>query len=285
MNTKTFLILTALAGGTCAGGAFAQTATSGGAAPSAGAVTGGTVSTSASTSTNTATSPGGSNIGTLPRPGAPDMSSTMPARSVIDGTNTDATVRGTTPDQPTPQPSGIGATPPRAGVSPLSGLPTSEIPGVSRGTAPIGPHPATSATAAASGAAAAEPNVRARATTTQPVAGAAHPNANPQIGMGVTTVVPTPPPSAQVEEAQPAPSGDMNQVWVPGHYSWVGGQWTWVGGGWQRPPTSGATWVPGSYDAQNHRWTEGHWTVTGSATAHERERQLQRERSTAEPRR
>jgi hypothetical protein len=48
-------------------------------------------------------------------------------------------------------------------------------------------------------------------------------------------------------------------VWVDGHYSWLGGQWSWINGTWQRPPSEGATWIPGSYDAQTKRWTEGHW--------------------------
>jgi hypothetical protein len=47
-----------------------------------------------------------------------------------------------------------------------------------------------------------------------------------------------------------------------------------MNGTWQRPPNVGATWVPGAYDAQTHRWTEGHWDTTGSAsTAREREQQ------------
>lgn len=281
MDTKTFLIITALCSGAYINGLFAQTTASG----SAGAASTGTGTTSA-TGTTTG-SAGGSNVGALPAPGTPNMSSTMPSRSVLEAT--DANLRGAAAAEANALPTGIGAAPSQPGVSPLSGLPISELPAVSRGTAPIGPHAAATSTTPQTPATSGEVTARRRAMPTQPIEGAAHPQANPQIGMGVTgpgmtMVVPTPPPSAQVEVATPAPSGEANHVWVPGHYSWVGGQWTWISGGWQRPPTPGAVWVPGAYDAQNHRWTEGRWETTGAASR-ERDRQQQRDRSGTEPRR
>jgi hypothetical protein len=65
----------------------------------------------------------------------------------------------------------------------------------------------------------------------------------------------------------PAPAGDTNQVWVAGHYTYVSGQWNWVSGSWQRPPNPGAAWVPGRYDAQTKRWTEGHWDTNANANS------------------
>ena len=196
------------------------------------------------------------------------MSSTMPSRSVLDNAqpgnrqNADAGAL----------PSGISVSPARPGVSPISGIPVSEIPGVSRGTTPLGPRietpPATTAVEAT-----------ARAANSTPPAGvnapdhvAAHPQTNTQIGMGATVVVPTPPPAPQPETAPAAMTNDLGQVWVAGHHSWVGGQWTWVEGTWQRPPEADAVWAPGYYDAQNKRWTEGHWERGGSPAARAKER-------------
>jgi hypothetical protein len=110
---------------------------------------------------------------------------------------------------------------------------------------------------------------QATARVTDPAAIAAHPQTNPLIGTGSTVVVPTPPPEAQAEVTPPSTVNDSGQVWGPGHYSWVGGQWSWVEGTWQRPPREGATWMPGHYDAQNKRWTEGHWQ-TGAANTTKR---------------
>jgi hypothetical protein len=62
----------------------------------------------------------------------------------------------------------------------------------------------------------------------------------------------------------PTSTNAEGQVWVPGHNSWTGGEWKWVDGAWQRPPQSGATWVPGQYDTQNKRWTEGYWNPGGN---------------------
>ena len=90
--------------------------------------------------------------------------------------------------------------------------------------------------------------------------------------MGQTVVVPTPPPAPQAEVTPPASTNDLGQIWVAGHYSWVGGQWTWVEGTWQRPPRENAKWIPGAYDAQNKRWTEGHWETSGITSRRERER-------------
>ena len=94
---------------------------------------------------------------------------------------------------------------------------------------------------------------------------AAHPQTNTQIGLGTTTVVPTPPPVSQIEATPAQTRNEAGQVWVGGHYSWVGGQWTWVDGNYQRPPNPDAVWVPGNYDAQNKRWTEGRWDTGASA--------------------
>jgi hypothetical protein len=81
----------------------------------------------------------------------------------------------------------------------------------------------------------------------------------------VTTVVPNPPPVANAENAAPTTRNEAGQVWVPAHYAWTG-QWTWVDGNWQNPPGANATWVPGRYEAQTKRWTEGHWEQSSAAT-------------------
>jgi hypothetical protein len=54
-------------------------------------------------------------------------------------------------------------------------------------------------------------------------------------------------------------------VWVPGHHTWTGSQWRWISGTWQRPPNPNAQWLPGHYDPQTKRWTEGRWDVTSNA--------------------
>ena len=280
MNTKLFLTLTALLGAIGTGSALAQTSAGSGAAGSAAGGTTAAPGSGASTTTGPtglghAGSAGGSDVGALPAPGTPNMSPSMPNRSVLE---TSPKTREQSQADGATQPSSIEAAPPRPGVSPLSGLPTASLPSVSAGTAPIGPQPAGSARSST----AAESSSRPRTTDTQPVADAAHPQVNFQTGMGVTTVVPTPPPAAHVEVAPPATPADADRVWVPGHYTWLNGQWTWNEGNWQRPPSPGARWVPGSYDSQSHRWTDGHWETTPSAV--NRERAGDRERRRADER-
>jgi hypothetical protein len=188
----------------------------------------------------------------------------MPSRSVLNTESPpDTSGAGT---HHSSLPAGLSVAPAQPGISPLSGLPISDIPAVSRGTTPLGPasKPAD-ASAPASAVESSAPAAPSRApNVVDPTGIAAHPQTNPLIGMGTTTVVPTPPPAAHAEAVPAAPTNDLGQVWVAGHYSWVGGQWTWVDGTWQRPPNTDALWIPGNYDAQNKRWTEGHWDTTGS---------------------
>jgi hypothetical protein len=163
-------------------------------------------------------------------------------------------------------PPGVSIVPTPPGVSSISGIPYSQIPTESRGTDPLGaqiilpPLPATPAPDA---------TTKPAAGVSDPAAVAAHPQTNTQIGPATTTVVPIPPPAAPVETARSATTNDLGQVWVAGHYSWVGGQWTWIDGTWQHPPTLNATWIPGSYDAQNKRWTEGRWERGAASATHD----------------
>ena len=263
MNAKTFLAIATL-GSLSLDALHAQDA--GTAGPGA-AAAGGSIRPSTTTAANAATadtgitvtppaaaSPAGADVGALRPPGTPDMSSSMPSRSGLDRSS------GTGPDAPAggaSLPRGISTTPPRAGVSPMSGIPVGDIPGFSRATEPIGPQPETGRTINAVG--------RPINSIPQPVAGAAQPDANAQIGLGHTTVVPTPPPAAHVEVPSPTTTDAANQVWVPGHYSWLGGEWVWMEGSWQRPPTPSAVWAAGTYDSQNQRWTEGHWETMTAA--------------------
>ncbi|MGH7958493.1 MAG: hypothetical protein ACREH8_15990 [Opitutaceae bacterium] len=189
----------------------------------------------------------------------------MPSRSVLNTATPPDTTIPSTADR-SGLPAGLSVAPRQPGISPLSGLPLSDIPTVSRGTSPLGPEINVAAQPAANTTAESRNPATSRTTVTDPAAIAAHPQTNPQIGMGTTTVVPTPPPPAQPEVTPPAPTNNAGQAWVAGHYSWGGGQWTWVNGMWQRPPQPNATWIPGNYDAQNKRWTEGHWSTNGAPT-------------------
>jgi hypothetical protein len=154
--------------------------------------------------------------------------------------------------------------PTQPGVSPLTGLRTSEIPATSPGTEPLPPQPA-GAVHPASGAVSTHGAVGTSPGVTDPAQIAAHPQTNTVIGPAMTTVVPTPPPAPVNELSINVPLTNGNDVWVAGHYTWQGGQWTWVDGSWQRPPSAGAVWSPGFYDEQNRKWTEGHWETGGAA--------------------
>lgn len=288
MNPKTLFTLAALCGALQfahgqsggAGGSGSGSGSSGSGQGAASGSAGGGSSTAPAGSPNVG-SAGGSNVGALSTSGAPNTSPTMPSRSTLE-TNykatepTDANGRGTLPP-------GLRAAPAQPGVSSISGLRTADIPAVSAGTAPIGPDGTTSSSRTSTAPAAAGSNTG----VTDPSQIAAHPQTNPRIGLGhgVTTVVPTPPPAAVQPATPPSPTTDASQVWVAGHYSWLNGQWTWVDAAWQRPPNPGAAWVPGSFDAQNMRWTEGHWDTSGATTRDRAQARENAREGTATPRR
>jgi hypothetical protein len=151
---------------------------------------------------------------------------------------------------------------------------TSNLPAVSPGTAPIDRNGAKSGAdprAATTGSAAADAARTQNARAAESLNSAAHPQTPASIGTASTVVVPTPPPSPQIEAAPSSRTNDQGQVWVDGHYSWSGGQWNWVNGSWQRPPNGNGTWIPGSYDRQTKRWTEGHWTTMGPTAPRNRD--------------
>ena len=206
-------------------------------------------------------------------PGTPNMNSSMPSRSALETATTPNVVGTTAPDGST-LPAGITVAPVQPGVSPISGLPTADIPSVSPGTAPIGPDGrattgGTTTAATAPGASISTGVTPQAPTNTAGTIGstADAPAAAAQIGIGTTSIVPTPPPAANPEVTPSATANESGRVWVGGHYSWNGSQWTWTDGSWQRPPNQNATWVPGQYDATSKQWTEGHWGLgTSSAT-------------------
>jgi hypothetical protein len=282
MNSKTILLVAGLCGGLCSGPLLGQGgagggAGAGGAGASAGAANAGSAASAgagANGATTTAGAAGSSASAQGSRkgatPGTPDMSPTMPSRSVL-STEGPPDTSGKATDDPGRLPAGLSVTPAAPGVSPISGLPVSEIPAVSQGTRPLGPNSTPPAVERDSGISR-QSRPPAAPTITDPTAIAAHPQTNPRIGMGETVVVPMPPPAPQVEVSPQASTNDLGQVWIAGHYSWVGGQWSWVEGTWQRPPHERATWIPGTYDAQNKRWTEGHWDTTRVPSRRERER-------------
>jgi hypothetical protein len=270
MNSKPLLFVAAIS---ASGWITSLPAQGGGAgAGSAGAgSTGGASSGATSGATGSATTSSGTaapSLGGTTGDGTPDMTSTMPSRSVPD------TATPPNTGSPTPAgalPPGLSVAPVRPGISPLTGLPLSDIPTESRGTTPLGPRIETPAPVGGSASTTTRDTAPA-AGVNDPGAIAAHPQTNPRIGMGVPIFVPTPPPAAQPETSPPASTNDLGQVWVAGHFSWVGGQWTWVDGMWQRPPDLNAVWVPGHYDAQTKRWTEGHWERGASPAARANQR-------------
>jgi hypothetical protein len=190
----------------------------------------------------------------------------MPSRSVL-STESPGNPNNARATAPGNLPPGLTVAPARPGVSPVSGLPVSNLPSVSPGTTPIGPDAKVPPPTPTVSGAEVQSEARTIATppTTDPASIAAHPQTNTQIGPGATTVVPTPPPAVPTTITPRSSPTETGTVWVDGHYSWVGGQWSWVDGNWQRPPREGATWIPGSYDAQNKRWTEGHWDISRPA--------------------
>lgn len=177
-------------------------------------------------------------------PGTPDMTPTTPSRSIIDT----ATPPGApdSPTRPARAPS-ITAVPPQPGVSALSGIPVADIPVTSAGTAPID----------SKGVKAGEPTTAEKSADALPARTGPVPDGR-QTELGLTQIVPTPPPAPLPEASTTAPS--PNHAWVPGHSRWSNNQWSWVNGTWQQPPAAGASWISGTYDATTHRWTAGHWS-------------------------
>jgi hypothetical protein len=250
-----------------------------GSAPAAGSSS----SVRSATGTAPSTSPTGINAAT-PAPGTPDMSPTLPSRPRATPPNTDSTSRSATE----PLPPGITAAPVQPGVSPLSGLKSSELPAVSAGTTPLGttvradepstpsaPLPAPTAKPPltttpvvpreAGNAAAVPPGTDAPATARERAtrsATTATDALTAPVGRGTTRVVTTPPPSARAEVMPERPANASDQSWVPGHYVLSGEQWKWIDGSWQRPPVAGARWVPAQYNSQTKRWTEGYWATS-----------------------
>ena len=275
MNSKPFLLIAGICSSVCLGSLFAQAGAGGSGGSGAGSAGSGSAGTGgAGTAASSATSGSRSTpatAGTTATPAAPNSpgapadatrgsrASTAPSTGASAGISADS--RAAAAEQGS-LPPGLSTAPARPGVSPLSGLPVSDLPAVSRGTAPLGP--TANVPNADSTAAELEARRRGKAASqiNDPAAIAAHPQTNPRIGMGTTVVVPTPPPAPQMEATPPASTPQAGQAWVGGHYSWVGGQWQWTAGSWQRPPQPGAAWIPGSYDATTKRWTEGHWDTT-----------------------
>lgn len=258
------------AGATASG---SGTSGAGSSATGASPTTGATSTGATGTTTGVSPTAPGTVLGTSPT-GAPlatpNMSTSMPSRSVADPT----LLPGAAPTLTTPSlpPKGVTTAPGTGAVSPLTGLPTAQIPTSSGATQPVRSdgtvieRPATPATAerapivpagAESLPAAQRAATRARAgvATATDLAAAAN---GPRPAVRVTT----PPPEPREEAAPFASRG--NQVWVPGHYTWSGSDWTWVAGAWQRPPSRGATWMAGSYDPATRQWTEGYWLGGGS---------------------
>lgn len=284
MKRGTWILTLALHAGLATGAALAQSGT-GGSGGSAGSGTGtagntGSSSTgttgSGATSTSTATSsptspsadaaagitPAGSAIikGTASK--TPDMSTS--GRRTLDTANTPGAEGSTAARNALPP--GVQVTPSQAGVSPVSGLPTAEIPPTSRATPPVAsdgsvqPVDPSTATTASRAPVVPDGADQLAGTTHKRSSRAAVPQTQVDgaATAGPSIYVATPPPARQTEAA-PGSSARADQVWVPGHYSWTSGQWTWVAGTWQRPPSAGATWIPGNYDSATHRWTEGRW--------------------------
>ncbi|WP_414663581.1 hypothetical protein [Horticoccus sp. 23ND18S-11] len=177
-----------------------------------------------------------------------------------------------------PLPEGLTVQPPQPGISPVSGLPTAELPAISPGTQPLGPksQPATPAPGT--------PIIGTPVMAT-PVTGTSVPDkTRPTLDATRTTAthlppgaalpteprapvsVPSAPPIAHPEMVPPSPINERGERWVGGHHSWSEGKWQWVEGGWQRPPAADAEWIAGHYDATAKRWTEGYWGTQAAAT-------------------
>ena len=72
-----------------------------------------------------------------------------------------------------------------------------------------------------------------------------------------------------VNEAPPAPPGEVvtvapapGLVWVGGYWGWCGGHYSWVAGGWRRPPYGGARWTGGYWARRpggGHVFVRGGW--------------------------
>ena len=66
------------------------------------------------------------------------------------------------------------------------------------------------------------------------------------------------PPALIAEDVSPCPG--VGFVWIGGAWAWQG-RWVWERGHWDRPPHSGAVWVPHRYINHNGRRTfvRGGW--------------------------
>ncbi|HEY0782504.1 MAG TPA: hypothetical protein VGE98_08625 [Thermoanaerobaculia bacterium] len=66
-----------------------------------------------------------------------------------------------------------------------------------------------------------------------------------------------PPLQADVVIERPGP----DHVWIAGHYEWTDERhdYVWTPGRWERPPHSGAVWVPPHYDERDGSYVSGYW--------------------------
>lgn len=80
---------------------------------------------------------------------------------------------------------------------------------------------------------------------------------------GTIVLTQAPPSAPQVVVAQPArPSREY--AWVDGHWTYRNGRYEWVNGQWERPPFSGAVWIPPHSEQQSsgsYLFYEGHWSA------------------------
>jgi hypothetical protein len=67
------------------------------------------------------------------------------------------------------------------------------------------------------------------------------------------------PPAPVVEERGRPP--ERGYVWINGYHRWEGDHYVWTSGRWERPPHSGARWVPHRWEHRHGEWVmvEGHW--------------------------
>lgn len=284
MKTKIFLISAGLAvssalaqSGGSGGSGGAGGAGAAGGVGGAGSASGGTGSASGSTAAPSTAPAAGANAGSSSiTSGASAAASTgsgpgasAGSRSIVDTAGIPATDPSRT-NSPSSLPAGVTAAPTPGGVSPLTGIPTAEIPTTSRATQPVAadgtvvnPTNTTNGNTAADRAPIVPAGAEMLPRTARDAARQGGPvqQVNGATGPGAVVYVPTPPPSPRTESAPSTP--EAGRAWVPGHYAWSSGEWTWVGGSWQRPPSPGATWVPGNYDNTTHRWTEGYWDSSG----------------------
>lgn len=296
VKTKIFLATVTLCSGAWIGTALAQGAGGAGAGGAGSGASGGSTGTSGATTGSTGATPSSSATGTTTT-AAPTGTAGTPTGRLSTPTGElgipTGEVSTPTPGAITPQtgivqprstlPTGVSTAPTQPGVSPISGLPTSQLPAVSAGTDPIGPNPGGAARR--SGSTVTPPASTASRGAVVPSGAGSIPSTQPNQASrpnGINNTVPDPqdmlranapremfvaaPPPAPIRESvTTAPS--PNHVWVPGGYTPSASGWTWMSGTWQRPPIPGARWVPGSYDASTQRWTGGYWDTSQAATA------------------